>query len=195
MAGNLICSVFRNGSGPGGLSDLVWPQRCPQNSAKRFWLGAASQAVRVVRVVLLVRVVRQDDARRVLRVATSVRVLHAAVFANRQTLAGSLEFLLADVLALAGFEALGGGLVGGGHGADEQHGGQGECGEELFHGRPFRLVGGRFLEDRTRWLHQGWLNRSATSVRYACMAGSSAASAATPAAISGTPASAGSQMR
>src|SRR3989344_9173111 len=80
-------------------------------------------------------------------------------------------------------------------GADEQHGGQGERGEELFHGRPFRLVGGRVLEDRTRWLHQGWLNRSATSVRDACLAGSSAATAATPAVISGTPASAGSQMR
>ena len=42
----------------------------------------------------------------------SVHVLHAAVFADGQTLARGLEFLLAQVFALAGLQALGSGLVG-----------------------------------------------------------------------------------
>lgn len=92
-----------------------------------------------------------------------MNVLHTAVFTDSQTLAGGLEFLLAHVVALAGFQALGGSLVRGSHramafgvglglfvavglgvcqGADEQHGRQGECSEELFHGEPFRYVDG-----------------------------------------------------
>ena len=44
-------------------------------------------------------------------------VLHAAVFANGQTLASRLEFLLTCVRLLAGLQAFGGGFVRSGHGA------------------------------------------------------------------------------
>ena len=90
---------------------------------------------------------------------TSVAVAHAAVCANAQAFAGGLECFLANVVALARLKALGSGLVRGGHGTvaldvglgflvavglgmcqgtSQQQGGQGKCGEEFFHGEPFR---------------------------------------------------------
>ena len=92
----------------------------------------------------------------------SVRVLHAAVFSDGQVPACRLQIFLALVVALAGLQALGGGLVGGSHGTvagdvflgvlvvvglrvgqgtGEQHGGQGESSEKFFHGKTFRLSG------------------------------------------------------
>lgn len=44
-------------------------------------------------------------------------VTHAAVFAQRQTLAGGLEFLHADFFSFAGFQALGRSFVRSGHAA------------------------------------------------------------------------------
>jgi hypothetical protein len=44
-------------------------------------------------------------------------VLHAAKLANRNALAGGLQFLVAHILAFTRFAALCGGLVRGGHGA------------------------------------------------------------------------------
>jgi hypothetical protein len=44
-------------------------------------------------------------------------MLHAAVFANRQTLAGRLQFLQTLVFLFARFQAFSGALVGGGDGA------------------------------------------------------------------------------
>ena len=42
-------------------------------------------------------------------------VFHAAIFANGQTLAGGLQFLVADVFFLARLKAFGGTFMGGGH--------------------------------------------------------------------------------
>src|SRR5690606_2704970 len=46
----------------------------------------------------------------------SMGVAHAAILADGQALAGEREFRVADLLAFAGFQAPGGGLVRGGHG-------------------------------------------------------------------------------
>ena len=48
-------------------------------------------------------------------------VFHPAVFANGQTLATGLKFLVARIGLLAGFQALGRGLVRGRHGAVPGH--------------------------------------------------------------------------
>jgi hypothetical protein len=50
-----------------------------------------------------------------------VRVLHAAKLANGQALAGGLQFFVAHVFFFAGLQALGGGLMGRGHGAVAGH--------------------------------------------------------------------------
>jgi hypothetical protein len=50
-----------------------------------------------------------------------VRVLHAAKLANGQALAGGLQFFVAHVFFFAGLQALGGRLVGCGHGAVAGH--------------------------------------------------------------------------
>ena len=91
-----------------------------------------------------------------------MRVLHAAVFSDGQVPACRLQIFLALVMALAGFQALGGRLVRGGHRTvagdvclgvlvvvglgvgqrtNEEHGGQGESSEKFFHGKTFRLSG------------------------------------------------------
>lgn len=106
----------------------------------------------------------------------SMRMAHAAELADTKTLAGHLEFLLALVVALARLQALGCSLVRGGHGtvaldvglgflvgvralgvcqgACQQQGGQGQGGEQFFMAILSGAVG-----------NQGWLSRSATSVR------------------------------
>ena len=43
-------------------------------------------------------------------------VLHAAELANRQTFAGGLQFLVADIFTLASLAAFGGSFMGGCHG-------------------------------------------------------------------------------
>jgi hypothetical protein len=115
----------------------------------------------------------------------SVRVLHAAVFSNGQALAGACSSFMHTASPLPAFQAFGGGLVGGGHGAvaldvglgflvewawagrqrwPAANGGNAQGGAEFFHGDSFQVRSTNKNKHGTGG-HQGCTSRSATSVR------------------------------